>query len=122
MANNLPPGVRVTDIPGNRPEDVRHEQVMERAYEELPFRFAELLSLMRKIDTTDSAEEFASACNNIVSLFEPTQAEREAGQKWGNERDRRWVFEDFLSGIEDAGTEASYYMDPPEPEYDSDDF
>lgn len=30
MGRNLPPGVSVSDIPGNRPEDIRHQKMMDR--------------------------------------------------------------------------------------------
>lgn len=113
--NNLPPGVRVTDIPGNRPEDEWHDKCINAAAEELPLRFEEAVDLLVQIRSTSDASEFADACNKLVNLFEPS-TEYEIEKKY----ERRDILDRFLSSIEDAGIEAGYFENPPEQEYEAD--
>jgi hypothetical protein len=57
MASNLPPGCRESDIPGNRPEDIAHEKLVD-----------EIESALKPL-TYQSSDEFERVTNDIVKLY-----------------------------------------------------
>lgn len=116
--HNLPDGVRVTDIPGNRPQDVAHDRCMEAAWDELPARFVEVKDKLVEIEKAGSAPDFASACHALINLFEPTPKEMKSAERCGQNITRADIFEEFLQRLGYAAAEASYFENPPEPEYD----
>lgn len=99
--NNLPPGVRITDIPGNRPEDVRADAIWEDAWEELPPFFEDVASQLKVIVDTNSPDAFADACYSVVNFIQ------ESGL----------TAEQWFGAIEDAASTMSEINDPSDPRY-----
>jgi hypothetical protein len=85
MASNLPPGCRESDIPGNRPEDIAHEKLVdeiESALKPLPA----LTAYFRD-------EQIEQTIDNIIKLINDA---REEGYKQceSDEAERQYVMSD----------------------------
>jgi hypothetical protein len=57
MASNLPPGCRESDIPGNRPEDIAHEKLVE-----------EIETVLKPL-TYQATDEFDRVTEDVVKLY-----------------------------------------------------
>lgn len=48
---NLPPGVNVSDIPGNRPEDYAYEEMLDNFYDKLTLTNKEILEVTPNVES-----------------------------------------------------------------------
>jgi hypothetical protein len=64
MASNLPPGCRESDIPGNRPEDIAYEKLVD-----------EIENALKPLHCEDSDEEFERVTEDIIKLIDKAYEE-----------------------------------------------
>jgi hypothetical protein len=64
MASNLPPGCRESDIPGNRPEDIAYEKLVD-----------EIESALKPLTWQSSDEEFERVTKDIIKLIDKAYEE-----------------------------------------------
>ena len=102
--SNLPPGVRLSDIPGNRPEDERWDNIHDAVMNALPEGTEEVREALNKILTSNDLDEIEGACLTIVNTLQPEPNTEK--------------MEEFVNAIEEAGRIAGEWSCPPEPEYD----
>lgn len=67
---DLPPGVRHSDIPGNRPEDVAAEKFHEEVADRIPLLFEDFASIVQKVhsEMSGSTEDLQSALIELVNF------------------------------------------------------
>lgn len=107
MASNLPDGVTPNMIPGNRPEDIAHDRIVEG----LEGRIADLRlvqlheALGKLLDMSRDVESRGDAAADVVNFFADVEDMFHRG------------FQDWLSDVEDI-IAITRPEEPPEPEWE----